>query len=167
MLFRSLPDLDGWGTLVAWSGGAYLMAATLETWLDPDLVASLDARFAGDPANRPVLLTFDGLVSGDGGSGPGAEAIWLGLDHDRWSLRTGWGALPYAVGRLWLLRRFGLQPPGLDRPEPWRQALLADGLLPAHCAGLFVAAAGENLGDGQASPITTGFDPAKIGRAHV
>lgn len=140
-LVGSVNGLNSWGSLLAWSSGRYLMAVTPSTWLDQDLVASLASRFQHLEAS-PEVITLDGLMHSQmASSGSGSvDQILLGLEHDPWSLQSGWGPFPFLLKRHWVLQQQGLNVQTLADPEPWQQGLIETGLLPRHCQGLFASA---------------------------
>lgn len=140
-LVESLNGLNAWGSLVAWSSGSYLMAVTPNTWLDQDLVASLALRFKG-LETAPNVITLDAISHSHSKalSSGSVEQILLGLEHDRWSLQSGWGGFPFLLKRRWVLQLHGLHVPVLADPESWQQALLENDVLPQHCQGLFASA---------------------------
>jgi len=139
-LVGSVNGLNSWGSLLAWSSGSYLMAVTPNSWLDQDLVASLASWFKRLEAS-PEVITLDGLLHSQidsTGSGSVGE-ILLGLDHDSWSLQSGWGIFPFLLNRRWVLQQNGLNAKPLADPKIWQELLMENGLLPKHFQGLFVS----------------------------
>ena len=155
------PGLDLWGHLVAWSAGVYLMPVSTDTWLDPDLVACLEARLK-QPGFKPAMITLDGLKHSENVTGVGVrpDQVWLGLPHDPWSLSTGWGALPHLLQRRWLVDHYGLAMAPLTNAEHWRNELHKNQTVPDHYPGLFATVPTFN------SPAHEDSDAALIKAVH-
>ena len=139
-LVGPVNGLNSWGSLLAWSSGSYLMAVTPNTWLDQDLVASL-ASWSKRLEASPEVITLDGLLHSQidsSGSGSVGE-ILLGLEHDSWSLQSGWGIFPFLLNRRWVLQQHGLNAKPLDDPTIWQAVLMENGLLPKQFQGLFAS----------------------------
>jgi len=120
-IVRAVRELNAWGSLLAWSSGTYLMAVTPNSWLDQDLVTSIESQLtAQDPSSSMISLEASLCFLSER---PGYDTDDQHFPDHR----------PFLLKRRWVLQQHALQEVGdLHDPEHWSPLLSQAGTSHAH-----------------------------------